>query len=77
MTRADPWRTRPFTDQRFSGGGHYNRPQLGIWRIWLWRDIAHAGQALTLTGVAAAAAVTLAGLRVWRSWTEPTDQIGD
>lgn len=76
MTRADPWHTRPEGD-RFVSDQRYWRPQLGVWRLWLWRDAVHTTHAIALTTVAAGATAVLAGIRVWRYWTEPHNETGD
>ena len=74
MRSNEPWTTRPYSDIRFSGGGHYWRPDIGIWRIW-W--VPPAIRAAVLYGVAACATSILAGINVWRAIAEHDDEIGD
>lgn len=78
MTRADePWITPRPEGDRFTGGGHYHRPQWGLWRLWFPADLLHAAQAAALTGVATAATAVLAGLRVWQRINTTDDETGD
>lgn len=72
MTRSDPWITPRPEGARFTGAGRYHRPQWGLYRLWMPADLWHTAQAAALTGIATAASLALAGLRLWRGGNDET-----
>lgn len=61
-------------ERSFPPPGHYNRPNLGLWR---WYFVPPAMRAAALYGVAACATSILAGIKFWRALTEHDDEIED
>lgn len=66
MSGRDWATSRPYSDNRLTGGGYYHRPAWGLWQLWLWRDAMHTAQAAAWTGVAAAQTGFLATVRLMR-----------